>query len=51
VIGPHGTIYNNFILHISFPSEVNGFVFVVVVDDDDDDDDVIIVILNCDLGG
>jgi len=37
-------------LHISFPSEVNGF--VVVVDyAAAAADDVIIVILNCDLGG
>jgi hypothetical protein len=53
VVSPHGTINNNFTLHISYPSEVNGFNVVVVVDDDydDDDDDVIIVILNCNLGG
>ena len=25
MISPHGTIWNNFTLHISFPSEVNGF--------------------------
>jgi hypothetical protein len=46
VISPHGTVYNNFTLHIYFLSEVNGFVVVV-----DDEDDVIIAILNCDLGG